>query len=506
MTVALDREQSFFESIESPLAKFILNAAGEINSCLQDTHRMKANSRLLYTLASGSPYSFDLSARKLLPALNVVWQASKLDSEKNLLLANYNAIIAARLEHDSILEELVNQPDHRMFYDVPGMRLNFSKFRNEIVEIYFSAVANINNESSNAGVESSLTDSAPNSIFGATAVRGLVMLARIKEFLSDAERAMVVQKLTKFALNSDLEKDIAGMVFSGLQEISAFFPELFEAITLPNFLERLPEKISDEPQMANSQKDMVISLLQRIVEISCTTPCRKELPSGPPPKAVGNFSVRLYELLQDRLLSRWLVTIGKEGQLSYANVILCTIYLAIEKIDNCLDQMRQSDSLPETLTTTINPYNIAINTVMATILREERLKVSEASSDLYIGLKPFIGEPQEEIVKLVQLAGQTMLLALRSKSTTSVNSFVSQWSSISESSANSSFRLFKQPLIDLANSKYDLYKMQADCKLGPIDKAWANLLSMYLAAGIRSGVCQRHIAISHRLTINRTKQ
>jgi len=398
-------------------------------------------------MASGTPYAFHLVAKTVLPSMHVIWQDLKLPSEKKMLLTVYNYILDARLVQPK------NDPQRDLLVK------SFEGFRDGIVEIYFGAVSNIKQESSSSDVP-----------FGVPAVNGLVLLFQIPSYLSAVEQGMIVQELNTILFAAQ-DSEIRNAVLSSLQKISAMEPDTFQEITLTNFVEKLPDILSQNHDEGTEKLGTVVGLLQDLIEIACSQPCQRELRNGTAINTASSYWHRNFDALENKLLEKLDAVLQKSDQLEYANTILAAICGGLQLFDTSLNQARTRVSEPNPLDPKIGPYSYIMKVLFQKVVREK-----ESSSGPYIGINDSVDE------KFVQMVGRTAMWALRSDLTTAANSVL-----LNRKAINPEEPSVVWTLLSPGPCPETLSTSQQNLEKGPADKCLANVLSMYLLAGHRPG-------------------
>ncbi len=432
------------------MTEFVVSAAKECMGRIHDSKKLYlvSSGRILHAMASGAPYAFHLVAKTVLPSMHVIWQDLKLPSEKKMLLTVYNYILDARLVQPQ------NDPQRDLLVR------SFEGFRDGIVEIYFGAVSNIQQESSSSSVP-----------FGAPAVEGLVLLFQIPSYLSAVEQGMIVQELNTILFNPPQDNDIRSAVLSSLQKISAMEPETFHEITLTNFMEKLPGTVSQDHGERKAHLEVIAGNLQDLIEITCSQPCQRQLRNDTAINTASSYWHRNFDAMENKLLEKLDVVLQESGQLEYANTILAAICCGLQFFDTSLNLARTRVLEPSPLDPKIGPYSYIIKALFQKVVQHK-----DSFSGPYIGIKDSFDE------KFVQMVGRTAMWALRSDLTTPVNSIILNWNALYRVEPSVIWTLFT-----LEPSPATLSTSQQNLENGPADKCLANVLSMYLLAGHRPG-------------------
>lgn len=442
---SLGKTEYDWESPSTAMTDFVVTAATECRSRFHDSKKLYlvSSGRILNTIASGNPYAFHLVARTILPAMHVMWQDLKLPSEKRMLLTVYNYILDARLVQPE------NNPKHALLVT------SFEGFRDGIVEVYFGAMSSIRQESSSSDLS-----------FGMAAVQGLVLLFRIPSYLSAVEQGMIIQELNAILFDRH-DNDVCTAVLSSLQKISAMEPETFHDITLTNFIEKLPDTISQDRKRRQNELEVIIGQLQDLVDIACSEPCQRELRDGPPINTASSYWHRNFDAIENKLLKK-LDVVLQNGQLEYANVVLAAICGGLQIFDSGLKLARDAYAEPAAIDPTLGPYSYIVRTLFQQVVKQK----DDPDGAAYIGIKESVDE------KFVQIVGRTAMLALRSHLSTVENSLLFNWNASHPEEPSVIWTLFTP-----GPHATSLGVWQQVLEKGPADKCLANMLSMYLLAG-----------------------
>ncbi len=471
------------------LGVYVLTAATECSSRLHDSKKKYAlpSGKILNYISTSSPYAFFLVVKTVLPTLLVIWQDLKLDSEKKMILSVINGIIAARVEQEKQDGRTTEETSEGSKEDLaflkqtnPKMENAFQEFRNTLVELYSSVVLDMKQSTPPKDIS-----------YGIPAIQGLSLLFQIPHYLSEVDMAMVAQLLNSMA--SRTEPDIHTEILTALQQISAYEPQIFREITLPNFIENLFEN-SPHEQAQDHEIEMSLLLLQDLVYIGGTIPCRQSGQSsdGVLSKNAGSYWHRNFNTLMEKLLEKFKQALQPPGHLDLARVIIGIICVSLESFDEAVDKARESlpspDLEPKPSDPKIGPYTY----IVFALFRELNLPCTYSCAS---------GQPEEKgwysaittssLLKdsfddiSVQLAGRIAMMALRSKLTTAENNFLTCWDvSLDKETPSGIWTLFAED----KNTKI-LGTKQMELARGPPEKCLANVLSTYLIAGLRPEVC-----------------
>jgi DNA repair/transcription protein MET18/MMS19 len=456
---------------EDYLSYFAIPAINECSTRLHDSRKqyLIPSGRMLQAIASASPYSFYLVIKKVLPALLLIWQDSKLGSEKKSLLTVLNNILQARV--DQILaddfvpgmlkeEEMPMAMQEYLSESMKKMGEAFGRFRDGLVEVYSAAVSDMKKASE-------LQDDS----FALPAIHGLALLFKIPGYLSDAEMGMVVEQLNRIALELRDKKEIHAEALFALHQISVEAEGVFK-ITLSNYILELPEKISPiSSESYPEELESVIFKLQDLIELSYTAPPKiRRIDEKITTKLWHDHFLELQSKLSDKLQS----VLQHEGQQDYAHAILAAICTSVERFDETAQLKIDLDP------TLLGTYNTIVLDIIVKLAEQKRGLVS--NNRRYTAIKTLPnGKPFDD--KFVQFAGRTAMYALRSKLSAGQHSFIADWNRRFAGEPNCVWDLFTHGDGNVGRAE------QWDLTAGPPEKCLANVLSMFLVAGLRPEVC-----------------
>jgi DNA repair/transcription protein MET18/MMS19 len=456
---------------EDYLSYFAIPAITECSTRLHDSRKqyLIPSGRILQAIASASPYSFYLVIKKVLPALLLIWQDSKLGSEKKSLLTVLNNILEARV--DQILaddfvpgmlkeEEMPIAMQEYLSESMKKMGEAFGRFRDGLVEVYSAAVSDMKKTSE-------LQDDS----FALPAIHGLALLFKIPGYLSDAEMGMVVEQLNRIALDLRDKKEIHAEALSALHQISVEAEGVFK-ITLSNYILELPQKLSPiNSESYPEELESVISKLQDLIELSCKVPPKLRRIDE---KITTKMWHDHFDQLQTKLGEKLQSIIQHGDQQDYVNAILAAICTSVERFDETAQLKIDLDP------TLLGTYNTIVLGIIAKFAEQ---KSGPVSNNLrYTAIKTL---PNGKLFDdtFVQFAGRTAMYALRSKLSAGQHHFIADWNRRFAGEPNCVWDLFTQGDGNVGRAK------QWDLTAGPPEKSLANALSMFLVAGLRPEVC-----------------
>ena len=465
--------------IENPSAKSLIAIITECNRRLTDTgpENMAKTGSILHAIAEATPYAFCLVAQKFLPVVFTLWQTISSETAKAVILTVLNTILEARVTLDEELDDKLSKErdtspgDFRLSTHAAQTKnllaSSLVSFQRKLIDdVYFSA----------------MTDNISNSMDGidyrAATIRGLVVLMRIQNMLSNFEKGTIIESLNSILLQPNQIDSVKKEAVSGLQKMSSTDPANFQTITLANFMAKLPKHVStDEPQR-KLELESVIYLFDSLAQIACTAICSSEeekTDTDPQPRD------RVFTAFQNAMVTKLTNIMEHDGQLQYANIILGAIYHGLISYDAVLDLESKSSATPKfsVRNSWHHPYAWIVLDIYRNIAKVKQLDERMP----YIGFKLTLDEDEQTVNKFVSLVGNITTLALRSGQTTSKNNFLNSVDHTEPHPPNQVWSLFVE------DAPESIDTTQLDLIDGPAEKFLANVLSMSLVAGVRREVC-----------------
>jgi DNA repair/transcription protein MET18/MMS19 len=480
--------QADWNDTENPSVKIVLSILNECKERLIDSRQRHVveTGKILYAVATASPYGFSWATRMLLPSMFTHWQGLVSKSDKTAILGIFNRILEARLLVEQELEAKLRDeassqatprgdglsPPTRADYlsqskDRLASTLNETR-RNLVDDIYFSAMTE------------KISDSPDGTQFRVTTIQGLVFLMSIQDLLSDFEKGAIIESLNEILLQPNQIDSLSEAAASALQKISTGDPVKFQQITLVNFMSKLPKSISADKRQRKSELDSVIDLLDSLTKIACTATCNAETGQSATETDPKHY---VFDVYQKALLSKLFDIIKQDGQLPYANVILGAIYRGLVSFDGVLDKELKSTHSAKPFVSSLHPYAWIPSTLLQQFVK---IKHGPTNSETpYVGLDLPL-DKDEVVDRFVSLLGDIITLALRSNQTTAENNFLNSRNVQSPNVSSQIWSLFVE------NAPENLNSTQQDLIYGPGDKCLANALSMSLVAGVRREVSLRY--------------
>lgn len=470
---ALSDPTADWANAEAPSARPLLSIITECNRRVADTRpeNMAKTGSILHAIAEATPYAFSWVTRRFLPAMLTLWQSITSEDAKSVLLTVLNTILEARVALDEELDKTLSkaQEDSATDSDLSthtaqtkdSLGSTLIPFqRNLIDDVYFNAMTD-NISSSVDGAE-----------YRAATIRGLVVLMRIRNMLSDFEKGTIVEALNSILLQPKQIDSVKKEAVLGLQNMSSADPANFQTITLANFMNKIPKHISENSLQQKLELENVISLFDSLVQIACTATCNfdeEDIDVSPPPRD------RVFTAFQQAMMAKLFSVLEHKGQLRYANIVLGAIYHGIVSYGAVLELESKSSKTPVSARNSWHAYAWIVFEIYKHIVEVKHLDGKMP----YVGFKLALGEDEQTVNKFVSLVGNITTLALRSGQTTPNNNFLNSNDKIAPSQVWSLF---------INDAPESIDGTQMDLISGPAEKLLANVLSMSLVAGVRREV------------------
>lgn len=207
----------------------------------QNKTYVKQSGQILGKIASGSPFSFHLVVKTIFPRLLTVIQDTDAVEEKKELLEIFNRVLDARSELTQA-QELSQFPSLAILDAVsescPPESVAYGGltfFRDALFEM-FSIY---------------LTSSSSQEIaLRSAALRGLLKLVQLPQFLALNEVGMVVQHINKLILGSEND-ELRTQAILSLQQVAQLYPQLIADISFPALLATFPDVVAHNEDVLN---------------------------------------------------------------------------------------------------------------------------------------------------------------------------------------------------------------------------------------------------------------
>ncbi|MCJ1388024.1 hypothetical protein MMC18_000868 [Xylographa bjoerkii] len=263
---------------QSPLAIYIRPIMKECNEYLQAPQHKQSKpvGQILGSIGTASSVALFLVVKSAVPQLLTLYQDADSISKQRALLEVLLQILQPTLVH------------HSRSPGVRGSDLGnpLAQFKDRLFEIFSQALM------STAEEEIS---------FRVVALRSLLLLCSLQEYLQDNEIGMVVQYFDEIVLSEDDSgrDDLRNAAIQGLVDISRMKPALIMDVTFPAFMARLPDSVTEDKVIY----DVTLEALARISAERSTS-----------------------DTLIRRLFSKLDVVLLTSGPPAYPQAILSTLY------------------------------------------------------------------------------------------------------------------------------------------------------------------------------------
>lgn len=446
----------------SVCAKFISSMYQECVQRIVDSKQryMLSTSRILYALASASPYMFQWAPRKVFPALLTLSGDLDAKPEKTLLLEVFNGLLRARTDVEDQLNEvlrsnLLQSDEYLRECKATKLPASLSPFRERVVELYW-----------NATTEAGLSRSPDGILYRISIMKGLTLLTAIPEFLADMERGVIIQSLNSTVTDQDEPNAIYIEALTALQQISIADVSRFKSITLAHFEGYMPLHMPTYEEYNPHNLTYNINWLASLVDIACGA-------TQSSPMATNRFE--LFNELIRFLLSRLSSILDPEQlgeKIKDANILLTAILHAIHKFDSVIDAEIALGLPAAPFDASVHPYRWLLEEILNSVVQVKEVSTGNA----YVGLSANL-EENFDTYKLVSTISSIITSVLRSNRTTKENNFLGT----SENTCQV-WSFFIHDVPDSINAS------QMDLKGGPADKCLVLNFSLAIVAGTRRTV------------------
>ncbi|KAK5094950.1 hypothetical protein LTS08_008346 [Lithohypha guttulata] len=247
-----------------------------------------ASGDILKAAASATTRSFEIVLKSVGPAFFTLQQASEGINNQRAILTAVNKIFEASLEVYGSWASNSNK-------NLEGEITLLAEFKDKLLAIYSRALMGTVKEEVS---------------YRLAALKGLLLLAQMRNLLDDNEIGLIVQHLNDIVLDEESygRDELKQRAMQALAEISMFRARLITDITFPKFIARLPESEKDAGTSKSYQP-----VLEDLAEIS-----------------VGQD---LLETLIRRLLNKLdiLIQTGYQPTYPYTCAILSIVYYVLDR-------------------------------------------------------------------------------------------------------------------------------------------------------------------------------
>lgn len=260
------------------LARYLRPIAKECNEQLQAPQHKQARpaGRILCSLATISPIAQYLIVKAVVPPLLTLYQGTDK-------IANQRALLEVLVQLYDAAVALGQTPDVSL--PSPDFENPLSLFKDRFFGLFSQALMSTPSEEVS---------------FRIVALKGLLRLCHIPNYLQNGEVGLFVQYLDEIVLSADSAGDDAVRTEAvlALVEISKLKPNLIVEITFPAFMAKLPDQATEQ------QTDTILTL-EGLARLSVE-------------RSISDTMVR-------RLLSKLDTVLQTDGPASYAQALLSTI-------------------------------------------------------------------------------------------------------------------------------------------------------------------------------------
>lgn len=268
----------------SALARYLKPITKECNEQLQQPQHKQAKpaGRILSSLSRASPIALYLVVRAVMPSLLTIYQAAESISKQRALLEVLvqifdSAITIHGIKNISSLSTDIQNP--------------LEEFKDEFFDLASKALMSTSTEELS---------------FRIMAVKCLVRLCSLRNYLEESEAGMIVQYFDDIILSEDLIglEALRAEAIKALVEISRIKPDLIMNITFPAFMAKLPD--SKVPPKSN-----YLVILEGLAQLSVER--------------------GLSQTLIRRLLSKLDLVLQNGESATYPRAILSTLYYILSQ-------------------------------------------------------------------------------------------------------------------------------------------------------------------------------
>ncbi len=268
----------------SALARYLQPITKECNEQLQQPQHKQAKpaGRILRSLSGASPIAFRLVVMTVMPAILTIYQAAENISKQRALLEVLVQIFDSAIAIYGIKSSSPQPTD---------IENPLQEFKDELFELASQAL---------------MSTSAGEISFRIMAVKCLLRLCSLRNYLEDGEAGMVVQYFDEIILSEDLNglDELKSEAIQALVEISRFKPDLIMSISFPAFMARLPDS-------SNADETSYLVIMEGLAQLG--------------------FERSLSETLIRRLLSKLDLVLQHDGSAAYPRAILSTLYFVLSR-------------------------------------------------------------------------------------------------------------------------------------------------------------------------------
>lgn len=435
---------------EASLHKFVITCLGECKTRILDKEKTYLSScgRIFHAIATASYHAFCLVSKFAIPVFDTLWQSHNDGIEKARVLEALNYILEARVQIEEFrpFENLAQLGEDNQRWTKSNrdrMIVTFKGFRGRLLEIYENDVRDLL-------THPGLSNESENGLF---AITGLGSLLAVPNYLEESERSMIIRLFIEVSLDQRLNVAVCAASSDNLAHVTTQSQQALRKVILPSIMERLPQKLSSDSQLQQSEIVSISAYITSIVRIVA-----KASPLS------GDDRKLNFASMQQSLVDKIGEVLQFKDQAKYYHLLLAAGPLWFEWTEDARGDYSDSEV----------PTQGDFGGPIVELFR----KVVQVKGE-YIG----IACDQAGVMKFdqqsIQLVGQYAMYALRHTSTNSSNSFL----------LNPEPVTVQSPIWTLFSSQgLDGPTTQPDLRFASSDKWLANVLSMYLLAGVKKAV------------------
>ena len=268
----------------SALARYLKPITKDCNEQLQQPQHKQAKpaGRILSSLGRASPIALFLVVRAVMPSLLTIYQAAESISKQRALLE----VLVQIFDSAITIHGIKNIPS--LSTDIQNPLV---EFKDEFFDLASKALMSTSTEELS---------------FRIMAVKCLVRLCSLRNYLEESEAGMIVQYFDDIVLSEDFIglEVLRAEAIKALVEISRIKPDLIMNITFPAFMAKLPD--SEVPLESN-----YLVILEGLAQLSVER--------------------GLAQTLIRRLLSKLDLVLQNEDSVAYPRAILSTLYYILSQ-------------------------------------------------------------------------------------------------------------------------------------------------------------------------------
>ena len=281
--IAVHLSKYWPDPADSPLSRHVKIITTECNEKLQEPQQKQAKQagQILASVAAASPVAFHFITKDVLPSIFTIYQDRDTLGKQRSLLEVINQLLESAAEVYGIVGAIS---------PVPSLENPLYSFQDRLFELYSRALMGTPKEEVS---------------FRVVALKGLLQIVKLKNFLSAGEIGMVVQYLNEIVLveESYSTDEIKEEAIKGLVEISKLDYRVIMEITFPAFMSKLPDSSPEE--------STYLTVLEGLAKLS--------------------VDKDVFELLYRRLVNKFDIVIRNDTSTTYPHAILSALIYVIEK-------------------------------------------------------------------------------------------------------------------------------------------------------------------------------